>query len=1044
MNRFDQHGRFIFTDFDGKRPFSSFLPGVAGLHGIPMWVFYVNRGQGVCSFGVENKDHPILEFQAANKAYQNTAQTGFRTFLNASREGQRWHQEAFSPWQADGVNRTMFIGMNEVEIQETNPTVGFQINVLYFMLPETPFSGLVRKVSFTNLLDSPLNLEILDGLPGIVPYGVDNGALKHISRTIEAWMQVENLADKLPFYRLKATPGDTADVHAIQAGNFGLSFHKGERLAPVADPTVIFGLDTSHSAPHLFHEGGLQSVLESTQVLEGRTLCAFFGTSLSIDRGETQTITSLYGYSPSLPLLQSRAQGMSSPAYFDQKLAEARAITEDLTGSIQTQSSSAEFDGYARQTFLDNLIRGGYPILLDDQHVYHVYSRKHGDIERDYNFFVIPPEFYSQGNGNYRDVNQNRRNDVFFVPQAGEFNIRTFMSLIQPDGYNPLVIQGQDFTLRKAHMSELLSYAEHKDDLQNLLSGHFTPGEILEAALEAQLSIPTEKFLEKVFAEAESHIRAEHGEGYWIDHWTYNLDLIEAYLAIFPDRKTDLLFESDPLPFFDNAHVVKPRAARYVLSNGDPRQLNAVTEDPEKAALIQARNENPNWVRSNNGKGDIFRLPLFSKLALLALIKFATLDPGGMGIQMEAGRPGWYDAMNGLPGLFGSSMPETCELLRLVNFLTEVLAESPHKVLLPVEAKTLIDAIENTSNFESDALTAWDVRSVALESYRTAVNLGFDGETMTFDLESLLEVMREYLHHAIAKAKTFAAEVLPTYFIYDVTDYELTGTVDADGRAFIRPAGFTAKALPNFLEGPVRLMKVLGQQEAQELAGAVKESDLLDSKLEMYKVNASLEDEPFEIGRARAFTPGWLENESIWMHMAFKYLLELQNAGLYAEFFTAFKQHLPAFMDSEIYGRSPLENSSFIVSSAHPDPSLHGNGFVARLSGSTAEFLSMWVLMTAGKQPFRMEDGELVLRLQPALPGWMFDAEGRFTFRFLGSCKVILHNPSQQDTFGEGQDIKKIELCFGDTNIRINGDKIGSPFAEKIRDGEINLIQLHY
>jgi hypothetical protein len=42
-----------------------------------------------------------------------------------------------------------------------------------------------------------------------------------------------------------------------------------------------------------------------------------------------------------------------------------------------------------------------------------------------------------------------------------------------------------------------------------------------------------------------------------------------------------------------------------------------------------------------------------------------------MGIEMEAGRPGWYDALNGLPGLFGSSMPETYELLRLVNFLLE-------------------------------------------------------------------------------------------------------------------------------------------------------------------------------------------------------------------------------------------------------------------------------------------------------------------------------------------------------------------------------------
>jgi hypothetical protein len=50
-----------------------------------------------------------------------------------------------------------------------------------------------------------------------------------------------------------------------------------------------------------------------------------------------------------------------------------------------------------------------------------------------------------------------------------------------------------------------------------------------------------------------------------------------------------------------------------------------------------------------------------------------------MGIQMEAGKPGWYDALNGLPGMFGSSMPETFELLRLVGFLMDVLDEAPLK-----------------------------------------------------------------------------------------------------------------------------------------------------------------------------------------------------------------------------------------------------------------------------------------------------------------------------------------------------------------------------
>ena len=77
--------------------------------------------------------------------------------------------------------------------------------------------------------------------------------------------------------------------------------------------------------------------------------------------------------------------------------------------------------------------------------------------------------------------------------------------------------------------------------------------------------------------------------------------------------------------------------------------------------------------------------------------------------------------------------------------------------------------------------------------------------------------------------------------------------------------------------------------------------------------------------------------------MEYKYLLEILKAGLYAEFFEDFKQILIPFQDSQVYRRSPLENSSFLVSSAHPDEKLHGAGFVARLSGSTAEFLEIWL-----------------------------------------------------------------------------------------------------
>ena len=77
---------FVINDYDLKKTFSSFLPGLAGKKGIPLWAFYVNRGQGLCSFGVENKDNPILEFSPAVTAYQNVDRIGFRTFVKLNND----------------------------------------------------------------------------------------------------------------------------------------------------------------------------------------------------------------------------------------------------------------------------------------------------------------------------------------------------------------------------------------------------------------------------------------------------------------------------------------------------------------------------------------------------------------------------------------------------------------------------------------------------------------------------------------------------------------------------------------------------------------------------------------------------------------------------------------------------------------------------------------------------------------------------------------------------------------------------------------------
>ena len=220
----------------------------------------------------------------------------------------------------------------------------------------------------------------------------------------------------------------------------------------------------------------------------------------------------------------------------------------------------------------------------------------------------------------------------------------------------------------------------------------------------------------------------------------------------------------------------------------------------------------------------------------------------------------------------------------------------------------------------------------------------------------------------IEKAQRVGGPVCPTYFYYDVPEYEKT----QDG---LMPLKFQVERTPDFLEGSVHMLKLKDFDGLKKTVyDNVKNSRLYDQPLKMYKVNASLSEASFELGRACAFTPGWLENESVWLHMEYKYLLELLKSGLYEEFEQDFHDAAVCFLPEDMYGRSPLENSSFIASSANPNKKIHGKGFVARLSGSTAEFLQIWQLMMFGSRPFVMKDGELTLDLMPCIPSYL--AEG--------------------------------------------------------------------
>lgn len=1085
------------------------------------------------AFGIQNKDGAISKFNTAEKAYQQTPFTGFRTIVKGSRGGYTFTHMPFFPngfmAKEEKPVRNMMIGMNEMEIEETSKINGLKTNVLYFTVPEEEFPSLVRRTTFTNLDSSlPLVLDVLDGLGKLEPSGISNGNLDSIGRTMEAWMNVYNAASEggitEPFFHISQGTGDTAQVQIIKDGHFSIAFiEQGEGLTMdpngrhvplpfIVDPSVVFDTDTTMTNPSNFFQDGApdaDTIAKLPQGTTSRTPCSFAAAKVIIAPGASVTITSVYGHAENLETFVGKySPKIRSAGYVAKKRALASSLVNSITDKVASTTSSSLFDGYVKQDFLDNTLRGGMPISVGDPKdgkIYHVYSRIHGDLERDYNNFQFEASYFSQGPGNFRDVSQNRRLDVLLSPIVGDFNVRMFLSFVQADGYNPLTVATTNFKVPAVGVTALIaelgiSDTRGKEVMNGLLLKSFRIGSLFSDMKQYGVSFTIDKdlFVTKVVTAAKQVFAGQFAQnGFWADvsllesasktrtyiyftryttiltsnasqlttptympqqHWTYTLDLVQNYLAVFPDKEEFLLWESEPVPFFMSPAIVKSRADRYSLvpNPSKPgtqtiRVYSAVANVGEKGFPVERAMElqdiyaDPNFVADPYGAGGVwqrskdartFTVSVIAKLSILGLLKFSTLDPMGMGVEMEGGKPGWNDAMNGLPGLVGSGMAETYEMLLILRYISSAVTRFKRGISYPAEFAEFLTGLDialsvysNSQKNKEDEFIFWEASNVAREKYRSDVVVTFSGLTVELPASYLIRILGEMeakTSAGIERALATTDGLSPSYFYYECTNY---GTKEIDTVTKVFCKEFSTHTLPQFLEGPIRHMKVIPtKDEREDVYQRTKASGMYDSALQMYKLSESLESMGQDVGRTKAFTPGWLENQSVWLHMSYKLYLELLRGGLYTEFYKEISTGLVPFMDNKVYGRSPLEAASFIVSSAFPDKKLHGASFLARLSGSTAEMMSMWAIMMAGQKPFSVDsNGGLLLSLQPVLPGWLFTEEGTVSFTFLGEVKVTYHNPSKEDSW----------TMSPKSSIVVYKDQTSTTFAEGIIRGKV-------
>jgi hypothetical protein len=1031
----EANGAFRIEQYDCRPAFAGFLPGIGGPDGIPLWCLYVNRGQAVSSFGVANKNHAILEFLPANWAYQMTPIQGFRTFCYADEVFLEPFGLRSGP--SEEIQRTLWVEMDRIKIREDNHTFGLSFEVVYFSPVNQPLGSLVRLLTVSNRTAAAKKLVLLDGLPQILPAGFTEIGIKTMRRIYEAYASVRMLHRHIPFYAARVRVHDEAEVEEVQSGHFYASWlSDGEYLLPIEpyyDPDLIFGTDQDLLLPRYFSPQGLPD--RSRQVGENKLPCAMTPVHMTLAPQESILLVSIAGMAPNESLLRTFLSGFQTLSDFEAALRQSRKCMEELTLPAMTVSSDPRLDGYARQNFLDNILRGGIPYSLPSRQgpvLMHLYARRHGDAERDYNFFDLPACPLSSGEGHYRDICQNRRNNLWFYPQTADAEIRLFASLIQPDGYNPLSVKGYRWVWPQDEPSVPVCPSEEpaaQDAFASILKRPFLPGELLAWANLYAPDLPNRhRWLEAVLSRCDVHLTASgHEGGYWIDHWTYLTDLLESYEALYPDRIQNILTEPADIGWFYEPARVLDCDRKYLLRKKGLRQLNAVQDAPCPSVPLPP-------------------VTLLGKLCALLAVKIVSLDFEGRGVEMEAGRPGWNDALNGLPGLFGSSTCETAEIHRLAQWLLRTLPTLPD-TRFPEPVADLLDAVLADIRSDYSWLRAVEIR----EAYREKIYQNRSDKTRLIkgaNLKKLLQGILARTEKAVQNSIDPQTGLLHTYYLH---------TPQPPSAAAAREIqSFEAHPLPLFLEGQVHWLRICDSPTARKISTTVRNSPLLDPVLKMYKLNEPLESCSAEIGRARTFTRGWYENESVWLHMSYKYLLELLKHGLYEDFFEDARTMLVPFMNPEVYGRSILENCSFIASSVCPDPEARGRGFVARLSGSTAEFIHMWLLLTVGKRPFRLQDGQLLFEPSPALPGEWFTRQPQvvrwkdrsvripqnaFACALLGDILLVYHNPKRQNTYGPSA-VRPVRYIL-DEHTTVENAYLMDETAQRIRQRKISRLDIH-
>ncbi|MFA9391308.1 MAG: hypothetical protein ACERKD_15975 [Prolixibacteraceae bacterium] len=703
------------------------------------WMYLSSNGS--LTAGRANPEQALFPYYTDDKIHDYAEITGSKTILMVTIGETSCLWEPFSvrtkgAYQTTGVLYKNAIG-NKVIFEEINHYL--QITFRYSWTNSERF-GWVRKSSIVNHNDVEVNIDLIDGLQNLLPYGVNRNMQGMLSTLVDAYKKCEMVNDtSLGLFRLSSIPVDKAEpseaLKVTTVWSVGLTkckylmsskqldqFRFGENIAAENESLGVKGAYLVNAQILLVadEQKDWYTVAEVNQDVSAIvSLMNFFRQEKNpvslieqdIQKGSEQLINIV----AQVDGLQFTADQQNVKRHF------ANVLFNNMRGGIPYRDYTVLKTDFSRHIEhfnrpLLNEVSGWLKLLPNELNYFDLinqatengnadlirlsleylplmFSRRHGDPSRPWNLFSIKlknddgtPSLNYQGN--WRDIFQNWEALAVSYPAFLPGIIAKFVNATTIDGFN--------------------AYKITRDGIE---------WEILD---------PEDPW---------SNI------GYWGDHQIIYLEkLLELSEKLDPGKLQQWL----KLPLFAYANV--PYCLKSYPNLVKNPQDSILFDDAKNTAIEKLVTEigaDGKLIQLDN---KVLQVNLTEKLVVPLFSKLSSFIPGA-GIWMNTQRPEWNDANNALVGN-GASMVTLYYMRRYVHFLQRLFKSSQNSAIeFSAEVAsflTTLKAIFENQDFQSGALNDKERRRIADQLgeagsvFRTSVYSGLKGKKQELALDSIV------------------------------------------------------------------------------------------------------------------------------------------------------------------------------------------------------------------------------------------------------------------------------------------------------------------